>query len=520
MRRVDDMATTEGPQNGVARLQARRLTKTYPGVTALDDVDLTVSDGEIHALIGQNGAGKSTLVKILSGAEYPSSGTIQVDGRAARFRGPHDAQQAGIQTIHQELSLVPQLSVAENIFLGDPPTRASQIVAWPKMRRRAQEVLREIGFDLDVTQPVMRYTVAEQQGVELAKALHKNARVILLDEPTATLPAPDVEKLFAVLRQLAGNGTGVVYISHRLAEIQELCDVVTVLRDGQRVMTQPVAATSTSEMVAAMVGSKHVRSLEGAALTGERVPSLGTGRRDTTLLSVRQVSDGVRVFDVSFDLHEGEVLGLVGLVGSGQSEVASCLAGVRPRYGGTIVLDGRQVRLWSPREAVRRGIGFLPQDRKAQGFVPDMSVAANITLASLPQFSRFGVRSRRQETAVARDLAKRFDMRIAHVGQPMKTLSGGTQQKAIMARWLVRSVRVLVCDEPTRGVDVAAREEMYQLIRDFAREEGHGVILATSELSEALMCDRVLVMASGRPSAELDHDRIDPYGDAILEHFA
>jgi ribose transport system ATP-binding protein len=502
------------------RLRVIGLTKRYPGVQALDNVDLKLAAGEIHALIGQNGAGKSTLVKILSGAEHADSGTIHVEGEAVRFARPHDAQRAGIQTIHQELSLVPSLSVAENIFLGDPPKHRSHVVDWSETRRRAREVLAEIGFQLDVTQPAGRFTVAEQQGVELAKALHKQARTILLDEPTATLPRPDVNRLFAVLRKLAGDGAALVYISHRLDEISELCDVVTVLRDGERVLSARVADTSTSEMVSAMVGAKHVRSLEGAVLTGKRVASLGTGCRDREVLSVRDLDDGVRISGVDFDVHEGEVLGLVGLVGSGQSEVASCLAGARPRASGVIALDGRPLRLRSPREAVRRGIGLLPQDRKGQGFIPEMSVTANITLASLPQFSRFSVRNRRRETTVARDLAARLDMRIAHVGQPMKTLSGGTQQKAIMARWLVRAVRVLVCDEPTRGVDVAAREEMYQLIRDFAHEGAHGVILATSELSEALMCDRVIVMAAGRPTARLDHDDIDPDGEAVLAHFA
>lgn len=501
-------------------LRVEGLTKAYPGVQALSNVDLALRGGEIHALIGQNGAGKSTLVKILSGIEQPDRGALRIDGKPIRFNRPHDAQRAGIQTIHQELSLVPQLSVAENIFLGDPPLRGGRIIAWPTMRRRAQEALSWIGFDLDVTQPVAHYSVAEQQAVELAKALHREARVILLDEPTATLPPPDVARLFEILRTLARRGVALVYISHRLEEIHELCQVVTVLRDGQKVATLPVATTSTAELVSAMVGRKLLRSREGAALVGDRVSSLGTGQRDRVLLSVLGLSDGARISDVSFDLHEGEVLGVVGLVGAGQSEVATCLAGVRKRAAGSIVLDGDHVHLRSPQAAVRRGIGLLPQDRKAHGFVPDMSVAANITLASLPQFSRFTVRNARKESDVARALAERLDMRIAHVGQPMKTLSGGTQQKAIMARWLVRSVRVLICDEPTRGVDVAAREEMYELIRDFAHQGGTGVILATSELSEALMCDRVLVVARGSVVAELKHQDIDPDGEAILDHFA
>jgi ABC-type sugar transport system ATPase subunit len=504
----------------VEQLRAEGVTKVYPGMKALTNIDLTIRRGEIHALIGQNGAGKSTLVKILSGAELPDAGAIYVGGRRVRFNGPHGAQQAGIQTIYQELSLVPQLSVAENIFLGDPPQHRNRIIAWPEMRRRARQVLARIGFDLDVSQPAARYTVAEQQAVELAKALHKEASVILLDEPTATLPPPDVKKLFEVLRTLTKEGVALIYISHRLEEIHELCDMVTVLRDGEKVATMEVARTTTRELVSAMVGNKLVGSLEGESLAGERVASLGTGSRDKVLMSVRGLTDDGRISGVSFDVHAGEVLGVVGLVGSGQSEVASCLAGVRGRVAGEIALDGKPAQMRSPREAVRRGVGLLPQDRKAHGFVPDMSVAANMTLASLPQFSRFSVRNSRKEMSVARAMAERLDMRIAHVGQPMKTLSGGTQQKAIMARWLVRSVRVLICDEPTRGVDVAARQEIYELIRDFAGQGGTAVILATSELSEALMCDRVLVMARGRLVAELNHQDIDPHGEAMLRHFA
>lgn len=502
-----------------ARLSATGITKRYPGVRALADVGLTLRAGEIHGLIGQNGAGKSTLVKILSGSEQPDSGTIEIDGRAVALHRPADAQRAGVQTIHQELSLVPRLSVAENVFLGDPPTRVASVVDRREMRRRARDTLREIGFELDVSRPADSYSIAEQQGIELAKALHREARIILLDEPTATLPAPDIDRLFAVLRKLARDGAALVYISHRLEEISELCDVVTVLRDGELVTTRRAAELSSSEMVNAMIGDKQVRLLAAGQIEGERAPALGSGTGGDTVLSVAGLADGTRFSEVSFDLHEGEVFGLVGLVGSGQSQIASCVAGMRPPTEGEVRVGGREVRLHSPREAVRRGIGLLPQDRKAHGFVPGMSVAGNMTLASLPQFSRFAVRNRHRETAVARQLASRLDMRIADVSQSMRTLSGGNQQKAIMARWIVRSVRVLVCDEPTRGVDVAAKEEMYELIREFARQPGHAVIIATSELSEALMCDRVLVMAGGRPAAELAHDDIDPHGDAILDHF-
>ncbi len=499
-------------------LRVEGVAKGYLGVQALKGVDLSVQRGSIHALAGQNGAGKSTLIKILSGAETPDSGSIFVDGQRVALHKPQDAQNAGIQTIYQELSLVPSLSIAENVFLGSLPRTASRAVDWARMRNGAQEALARVGFNLNVSQPVSHFSVAEQQGVELAKALRKKARIVLLDEPTSTLPPPDVRRLFQVLRGLANQGVTLLYISHRIEELYELCDAVTVLRDGRKVTTFAIADSKPADVVTAMVGTGLRGSLAEAALSG-RGARIGSGRTDQILMSVNKLTEAGKVFDVSFDLYAGEVLGLTGLVGSGQSELASLLAGARKRSSGSVTLAQRPVTLRSPQEAITAGIGLLPQDRKAQGFVPEMSVASNITLASLPSFSRFSVLDGRKETATARALSERLDMRIATVAQPMKTLSGGTQQKAILARWLVRSVRILICDEPTRGVDVGAKEEMYELIRDFARTGGT-VIIASSELSEAMMCDRVLVMARGHLVAELDHDDIDSHGEAILEHFA
>ena len=499
-------------------LRVDSVTKGYLGVQALKGVDLSVAKGTIHALAGQNGAGKSTLVKILSGAESPDGGTIAVRGRQVRFPHPQDAQRAGIQTIYQELSLVPQLSVAENILLGELPTRPFPGVDWSAMRSKAREALARVGFDLDVRRPVADYSVAEQQGVELAKALHKKAQIILLDEPTSTLPPPDVARLFDVLRSLTAEGVTMLYISHRMDELYSLCDEVSVLRDGRLARTFPIRGSKPADVVSAMVGNSLAGSLAAAAISGEGSPRLGPGRSNHVLMSVEHLSGEGKPSDISFELYEGEVLGISGLVGSGQSELASSLAGARRRTSGSISFDGRPIALESPREAIKAGIGLLPQDRKAEGFIPDMSVAGNITLASLPMFSRFSVRSNRKESDAARTLAKRLDMRISSVAQPMKTLSGGTQQKAILARWLVRDARVLICDEPTRGVDVGAKEDMYELLRDFARAGGT-VIMASSEISEAIMCDRVLVMAGGRMVAELDHDEIDPQGEAIIKKF-
>ena len=493
--------TAREARSGAPELQLDGVTKSYPGVQALKGVSFSVRRGSIHALAGQNGAGKSTLVKILSGAESPDSGSIRLGGELQRFRDPTDAQRAGIHTIYQELSLVPSLSVAENIFLGQLPRRGGAAVDWQRMQSQARIALDRVGFDLDVRRPVGSYSTAEQQAVELAKALHKDARVLLLDEPTSTLPLPDVERLFTVLRSLSAQGVTLLYISHRMDELFSLCDAVTVLRDGVNAADLTTADSKPSDVVTAMVG----KSLEGSIAAAA--------------LSARDLSEHGYVDHVSFELREGEVLGVSGLIGSGQSELAGLIAGARKRTSGEIRVDGQVADFRAPRDAIRRGIGLLPQDRKAAGFIPEMGVAGNITLSSLPQFSRLSVIQSRRERAVAGEMIDRLGMKVSGVNQPLKTLSGGTQQKAILARWLVRQSRILVCDEPTRGVDVGAKEDMYELLREFARAGGT-VVVASSEITEAMMCDRVLVMARGRVVAELDHDEIDPSGNAILERFA
>jgi ribose transport system ATP-binding protein len=506
-------------QSGAPELELHGITKSYPGVRALKGVSFSVRRGSVHALAGQNGAGKSTLVKILSGAESPDTGSIRLGGELQRFRDPMDAQQAGIHTIYQELSLVPSLSVAENIFLGQLPLRRGAAVDWQRMQSKARAALDRVGFDLDVRRPVGSYSTAEQQAVELAKALHKDARVLLLDEPTSTLPMPDVERLFTVLRSLSEQGVTLLYISHRMDELFSLCDAVTVLRDGVNAADLKTADSQPADVVTAMVGKSLEGSIADAALRGERSPRLGPGAGERVILSTRDISEHGAVDKVSFELREGEVLGLSGLIGSGQSELAGLIAGARKRTSGEMSVDGQAVDFRAPRDAIRRGIGLLPQDRKAAGFIPDMGVAGNITLASLPQFSRLSVIQSRRERSVAADMVDRLGMKVSGVTQPLKTLSGGTQQKAILARWLVRQSRILVCDEPTRGVDVGAKEDMYELIREFA-QAGGTVVVASSEITEAMMCDRVLVMARGRVVAELDHDEIDPAGNAILERFA
>jgi ribose transport system ATP-binding protein len=516
------------PGNGAAQgsqishvptLAVQGLSKSYVGVKALTNMTLTFAAGEAHAIAGQNGAGKSTFIRMLSGAEQPDSGTIQVLGSPIQIDSPHAAQKAGIVTIYQELSLVSRLSVAENVFMGDLPTSGPAIIDRGHMRREAGKILKWLGFDIDVDAPVGSLGVAQQQAVELAKALHRSAKVILLDEPTATLPAPDVKRLISVLRTLCERGVAIIYISHRFEELYEFCHRVSVLRDGALVGTYDLPGTESSVLMRAMIGRALKTSILGRSLeeTGDR-PRLGTGTASETLLSVKRLSDQSILRDINFDLRRGEVLGVAGLVGSGQTELASCLFGAKERTSGEISIEGRPLRLNSPRDAIRNGIGLLPQDRKHQGFVHHMSVTHNMTLASLPGFSRYTVLDKRRERGLAEQMIGKLTMRSVGPEKAVGTLSGGTQQKVIFAKWLASTAKILLFDEPTRGIDVGAKEEIYELITRFVRDGG-SVLMFSSELPEVMMCDRVLVIARGRLVGDLKHQDIDPHGDAILNLF-
>jgi ribose transport system ATP-binding protein len=499
-------------------LEVKGVSKTYLGVKALQNVSLSFVAGQTHAIAGQNGAGKSTLIRIISGAEEPDSGGINVQGAPVSFDTPHAAQKAGIVTIYQELSLVSGLSVAENIFMGDLPIKGATIDR-RRMRREAEETLDWLGFSMDVELPVGDLAIAQQQAVELAKALHRKAKVILLDEPTATLPTPDVKRLLSVLRTLRERGVAIIYVSHRMEELYELCEKVSVLRDGSLVGTYDLPETKAPEIIRAMIGRALRTSLLGQSLdeTHQR-PRLGTGKAAEPLLSVRGLEDRSILRDISFDLRRSEVLGVAGLVGSGQTELAKCLFGARERVAGQISIDGRPLRLLNPREAIRHGIGLLPQDRKEQGFVHRMSVTQNITLASLPAFSRFTFLFKNNERHTAQEMIGRLMMRSVVPEKEIGELSGGTQQKVVFAKWLASTTRSLIVDEPTRGIDVGAKEEIYELLSQFVKQGG-SVLMCTSELPEVMMADRVLVLARGHLVGELAHEEIDVHGEAVLKLF-
>jgi ribose transport system ATP-binding protein len=478
----------------VPLLAMRGLSKSFPGVKALQEVDLDLFAGEVLALLGENGAGKSTLIKILGGAHRPDAGNLALDGRPLAIPDPTAARRAGIAVIHQELNLVPALSARANIFLGQERSRVG-FLAGRHERRRARELLDRLGVPIDPETPCSELTVAQHQVVEIARALGQSARILVMDEPTAALTGQEVERLLGIVRELRSRGIGIIYVSHRLDEVFAVADRVTVLRDGRHVATRPIAEVTRDGLIELMVGRK---------LENEYPPrSVQPGPER---LVVRDLRGGV-VKGVSFAIRAGEVLGLAGLVGAGRTETARLLFGADRAEGGTVELDGRRLRVRGPREAIRAGICLLTEDRKGQGLVLGQSVRENFALPNLPHLSRFGfVDSRRERAALARHIGS-LRIKAGDPEQPVRNLSGGNQQKVVLAKWLEGNASVLLFDEPTRGVDVGARYEIYLLINGLAAQ-GKAILLISSELPEVLgMADRILVMRGGRIVGELPEAR-------------
>ncbi|GGG03117.1 sugar ABC transporter ATP-binding protein [Paenibacillus abyssi] len=478
--------------NSSVLLEMRGIGKTFPGVRALHQIDFNIRAGEIHALCGENGAGKSTMMKILSGIYTPDEGEILFEGTAVQINRPDIAQRLGIAIIHQELSLVPELTVAENIFLGDYPQRLPGIVHWKKMKREAQNVLNEMGFDINVDQPAGTLGIAKQQVVEIAKALHRKAKVVILDEPTAPLANQDVERLIELVNKLRSENLGIVYISHRLPEVSRISDRVTVLKDGQLVTTRDIKGLTRDDLVKLMVGREVLKMRLGTVTDYKK-----------KVLSVRELCTSKLLDNINFDLYEGEVLGLAGLVGSGRTELARAIFGA-DSFTGKVELHGKPLKLKNPRDAIQRGIALLPEDRKQQGLVLGMSALENMTIAGLDKFSTMGVMKKRQEREDGNLLVQKLQVKVSGLSQETRTLSGGNQQKLIIARWLYNKAKILIFDEPTRGIDVGAKSEIYQLINQFVKEGG-SVIVISSELPEVLMCDRILIMARGKMVLEIPH---------------
>ena len=469
----------------------REIRKTFPGVLALDGVDFALRRGEVHILLGENGAGKSTLMKILSGAYQKTAGRVALEGREVEIRNPAHAQALGISTIYQEFNLVPHLSVAENIFLGREPSRAFGFIDRRGLNRRVAEVLGGLGLNLDPRRPVKGLRVAEQQMVEVAKALSLDARVLIMDEPTAALTEHEIKELFAAIRGLKEKGVSVVYISHRMEELFEIGDRVTVLRDGRSAGTFDVRETDKFELIRLMVN----RDLT------ELFPKEHAAR-GREVLRVEGLTTRGGLKDVSFALHQGEVLGVAGLLGAGRTELARAIFGLDKLEGGTVSIRGEAKRIGSPRAAINAGLGFLTEDRKAQGLVLPLSVKDNLCLPSVDKFTTLGFVDAKRERQAARRYVEELRIRTPGLEQKVVYLSGGNQQKVVLSKWLCSEAEIFIFDEPTRGVDVGAKAEIYQLMNRLAAA-GVAVIMISSELPEILgMSDRILVMRGGRVACE------------------
>jgi rhamnose transport system ATP-binding protein len=474
-------------------VQLQGVSRSFGGIQAVSEVDLELRAGEIHALVGENGAGKSTLVKILTGVHEPDSGVILVAGEEQRIRSTHAAQLLGIAAMYQEPSVYLDLSVAENIFAGRRPRGLLGSVDWPQMHREAAVVLDQLGVDFGPDTPVRGLGVADRQLLEIAKALSTEARVLIMDEPTAALSPREVENLFRVARSLRDRGVALVFISHRLEEVSAVADVVTVLRDGRHVATRPAGELSHAEIVRLMVG----RSLE--TLFPKEEAEIGD-----VALELRGFTRHGVFSDVSFAVRRGEILGLAGLVGAGRSEIARRLFGIDPYDGGEVLLAGAEFRPRSPRRALRRGLAYLPEDRLGQGLVQMMSIATNTSLAVLPQLTRGGFLRPWLERRLARRFIDQLRIKASSAGQEVRTLSGGNQQKVVLSKWLAAEPRVLILDEPTRGVDIGAKADVHRTISHLAAQ-GLAIVLISSELPEALgMSDRIVVLREGHVAAELE----------------
>jgi galactofuranose transport system ATP-binding protein len=488
------------------------ITKRFPGVLALSGVDFTLRAGEIHALMGENGAGKSTLIKVLTGVYPRDTGTIHLNGEPFRAASPKDAQHKGISTVYQEVNLIPELSVAENLFISREP-RFLGMINWPAMRRQAHAALQRLGLDLDVTRPVRTYSVAIQQMIAIARAVDIKAKVLILDEPTSSLDDQEVAHLFSIMKKLAAEGLGLVFVTHFLEQVYKVTDRITVLRNGQFVGSYNTADLPRLELIARMMG-KNVEQVKAISAGHHTAQAAGTN----VLLSANGLGRRGSLQPTSFNVKQGELLGLAGLLGSGRTELVRLLFGIDAADSGTITVEGRPVKIRSPRAAIRHGLGFCPEDRKITGIVPDLSVRENIILALQTRRGWWRPIPRRQQKQIVDTLIKTLNIKTADPEVSIKNLSGGNQQKVILARWLAADPKLLILDEPTRGIDVGAKFEIAKSIEDL-RQKGMSIIFISSELEEvARICQRVVVLRDRKKVAELVGNEISE--SAIMECIA
>jgi ribose transport system ATP-binding protein len=489
-------------------LSMQRIDKRFTGVHALKQVDFDLEEGEIHSLVGENGAGKSTLMKVLIGIFPKDSGEIHYLGHQFNPRNPKHALEMGIGIIHQELNMMDQLTVAQNIFIGRESTRAGGLLLDKReQNRRAEELFTRLKMNIDPTEPLWRLTVGRQQMVEIAKAVSHSLRILILDEPTAALTDTEIEELFALMRDLASKGVGMVHISHRLDEIHRIATRVTVLRDGERVDTKPTSEVTRQQIINMMVGRVIYEQPKTRSSVVPGAP---------VVLRVNRLNAGRLVRDISFELREGEILGMAGLMGSGRTETARAIFGADEVQSGSIEIRGRRVSIRSPSDAVSNGIGYLSEDRKRFGLAVNLSVRDNLAMATYDQFQRGLFIQARQVRRVTEDYIQKLNIRTPSLEQLLRNLSGGNQQKVVIAKWLIRRSDILIFDEPTRGIDVGAKSEIYTLMNELTRE-GKSIIMISSELPEILrMSDRILVMSEGRITGELPIEKASQ--EAIMEY--
>jgi ribose transport system ATP-binding protein len=493
-------------------LTMRGIDKRFAGVAALTGASLEVGRGEVHALIGQNGAGKSTLIKILTGYYTRDAGEILFDGKPIAFTKPAEAQAAGISTIYQEINLVPYRSVTENICLGRESRRFG-LLDWRAMHKEAEALLARFNVHVDVRQPVMTYSTAVQQMVAIARAIGFNARLVIMDEPTSSLDEQEVGVLFDVIRQLKAAGVSVIFVSHKLDELYAVCDAVTIMRDGRTVRVSPMDAISKLDLVTTMIGRQLEASEHKAGAGGRR------GAGEGALLDVKNLVAGRKVRDVSVDVRPGEIVGLAGLLGSGRTETARVVFGVDRGEGGRVAFAGRDGVVAEPSDAIKAGMGFLSEDRKLEGIVPGMSVRENLTLALMPHLARRGIVDEARSREIVDRFIRRLGIKCASPEQRIRELSGGNQQKVLLARWLCMNPKLLILDEPTRGIDVGAKAEILSLVRELAGQ-GLGVLMISSELEEIIeAASRVFVLRDGHTAAELTGEDVnEPAIMAAMAH--
>ena len=481
--------------NNFKSLTLKNIKKEFPGVLALDDVSLEAKAGSVHALMGENGAGKSTLIKILAGAYSKDHGTILFDDKEVNIDNPNDSLNLGIKVVYQEIALIPEFTVGENIFLEKFPVNSLGIVNWKKLYNDCNNLLKKIGFNLNVKEKVANLSISEQQIVEIARAIFQNASVVVMDEPTSSLTPNEIEKLFEVIENLKKNNIAIIYITHKIDEIFKIANEVTVLRDGKLISHRDIKDTSEEILIQDMVGRKVEQKFDRPIKSFDKV-----------LMNIKNIFTKSKLKDISFNLYKGEILGFFGLMGAGRTELAKAIYGYDNISNGSIEIDGQTLKKFNTQTMVKNGVGYVTEDRKGEGIIKDMNLRENMSLPSLEIFEKLFTINKNKEKKISNEYIDKFEVKTPSSERLITLLSGGNQQKILLSRWLIRNLKIIILDEPTRGVDIGAKTEILRLINDLAKD-GLSVILMTSEMNDLLtLSDRIIVMAGGKISKEFDRN--------------